>query len=145
MVGKVLKIIGKILKYTWFPLLILAGYLWFVTPVTFIKGTDAADISYILLFDGNTGDELKLEDPKDISYIVDNVHSIPVKREGIAFLNMGYRFRMTFFAPDGTELTQFTINAEDTLRGEFFYYITEEGGLCFDYLWHLMDEAYGYI
>ncbi len=135
----------KILKYTWFPILVLAVFLWFVSPVTFLKGTDAEDIGYILLFDGNTGEELKIDRQKDISHIVENVRSIPVKREGIAFLNMGYRFRMTFFDPDGAELTQFTINAEDTIRGEFFYYMNEEGGLCFDYLWHLMDEAFGYI
>ncbi len=135
----------KILKYTWFPLLVLAGYLWFISPVTFLKGVDAPEIGHILLFDGNTGEELKIESQKDIAHIVENMHQHPGKREGIAFLNMGYRFRMTVFDPAGQEMTQFTINSEDTIRGQFFYYICEEGGLCFDYLWHLMDEAFGYI
>ena len=98
-----------------------------------------------MLFDGNTGDELEITAKKDITHIVENVQSVPVRREGIAFLNLGYRFIMTFEGADGTEIAKFTINDENTIRGEFFYYVNEDGGLCFDYLWHLMDEAFGYI
>ena len=102
--------IGKILKYTWFPILVLIAIAWVYAPVTFLKGVAPQEIASITLFDGNTGDELEITSQKDIAHIVENVQSVPVRREGIAFLNLGYRFIM-----------------------------------CFDYLWHLMDEAYGYI
>lgn len=135
----------KILKWTWFPILVLSVFLWYRSPVTFLKKVEPEDIACIVLFDGNTGDELEITAQKDITHIVENIQSVPVRREGIAFLNLGYRFIMTFEGADGTELTKFTINDENTIRGEFFYYVNEDGGLCFDYLWHLMDEAYGYI
>jgi hypothetical protein len=135
----------KILKYTWFPILLMAVFAWFFSPVTFLKGVDAAEVAYVEIFDGNTGDELEITAKKDIAHIVENVQSVPVRREGVAFLNLGYRFIMTFEGDDGTEIAKFTINDENTIRGEFFYYVNEDGGLCFDYLWHLMDEAFGYI
>ena len=136
---------GKILKWTWFPILVLIAVAWVYAPVTFLKGTDPEEVACIVLFDGNTGDELEITAKKDITHIVENVQSVPVRREGIAFLNLGYRFIMTFEGADGTEIAKFTINDENTIRGEFFYYVNEDGGLCFDYLWHLMDEAFGYI
>ena len=136
---------GKILKWTWFPILVLIAVAWVYAPVTFLKGTAPEEVARIVLFDGNTGDELEITAKKDITHIVENVQSVPVRREGIAFLNLGYRFIMTFEGADGTEIAKFTINDENTIRGEFFYYVNEDGGLCFDYLWHLMDEAYGYI
>lgn len=137
--------IGKILKWTWFPIVVLIAIAWVYAPVTFLKGVGPEEIASITLFDGNTGDELEITSQKDITHIVENVQSVPVRREGIAFLNLGYRFIMTFEGADGTEIAKFTINDENTIRGEFFYYTNEDGGLCFDYLWHLMDEAYGYI
>lgn len=137
--------IGKILKWTWFPIVALIAIAWVYAPVTFLKGVDPEEIASITLFDGNTGDELEITSQKDITHIVENVQSVPVRREGIAFLNLGYRFIMTFEGADGTEIAKFTINDENTIRGEFLYYTNEDGGLCFDYLWHLMDEAYGYI
>lgn len=137
--------LGKILKWVWFPIVVLIAVAWIYVPVTFLKGTAPEDIARIVLFDGNTGDELEVTAQKDITHIVENVQSVPVRREGIAFLNLGYRFIMTFEGADGTEIAKFTINDENTIRGKFFYYINEDGGLCFDYLWHLMDEAYGYI
>lgn len=135
----------KILKWTWFPILVLAVFVWYRSPVTFLKRVEPQEIACIVLFDGNTGDELEITAQKDVTHIVENIQSVPVRREGIAFLNLGYRFIMTFEAADGTEIAKFTINDENTIRGEFFYYVNEDGGLCFDYLWHLMDEAYGYI
>lgn len=137
--------LGKILKWVWFPIVVLIAVAWIYVPVTFLKDTAPEDIARIVLFDGNTGDELEVTAQKDITHIVENVQSVPVRREGIAFLNLGYRFIMTFEGADGTEIAKFTINDENTIRGKFFYYINEDGGLCFDYLWHLMDEAYGYI
>ena len=137
--------IKKILKWTWFPILVLIAVAWICAPVTFLKGTAPEEVACIVLFDGNTGDALEITAKKDIAHIVENVQSVPVRREGVAFLNLGYRFIMTFEGADGTEIAKFTINDENTIRVEVFYYDNEAGGLCFDYLWHLMDEAFGYI
>ena len=112
--------IRNILKYIWFPILVLIAIAWVYSPVTFLKGVAPEEVACIVLFDGNTGDELEITSKKDIAHIVENIQSIPVRREGIAFLNLGYRFIMTFEGADGAELAKFTINDENTIRGEFF-------------------------
>ena len=137
--------IRKILKYTWFPILVLLAAAWFISPVTFMKGVKPEEVAYITIFDGNTGDESDFDDQADIACILENLQSTPVKRDGISVLEMGYRFRMTFVGINGEELGQVIINSADTIRGDFFFYTAKEGGLCFDYLWNLMDEVHDYI
>ena len=91
-----MKIVWKIIKWTWFPILVLGVFLWFRSPVTFLKKVDPADIACITIFDGNTGSGSEITKAKDVAYIVENIQSVPVERTGISFLEPGYRFRMTF-------------------------------------------------
>jgi len=70
---------------------------------------------------------------------------VPVRRTGISILEMGYRFRMTFTDDKGTVIEQLTVNSEDTIRKDPFFLTNEEGGLCFDYLWDLMDAEHDFI
>lgn len=135
----------KILKYTWFPILLLIALAWFFTPVTFMKGVDAAAVAYVKIFDGNTGDESRISSQEIITHVLDNLAENPARRSGISVLEMGYRFRLTFVGTDGSELGQVTINNESTIRGSVFFYTSENATLCFDYLWDLMDKEHGYI
>lgn len=135
----------KILKYTWFPILLMAVFAWFFSPVTFLKGVDAAEVAYVEIFDGNTGDESRVTSQEVISHVLGNLAENPARRSGISVLEMGYRFRLTFVGTDGSELGQVTINNESTIRGSVFFYTSENATLCFDYLWDLMDKEHGYI
>jgi len=135
----------KILKYTWFPIVLMIAFAWFFSPVTFMKGVDATSVAYVEIFDGNTGDESRVTSQEVISHVLDNLAENPARRSGISVLEMGYRFRLTFVGTDGSELGQVTINNESTIRGSVFFYTSENATLCFDYLWDLMDKEHGYI
>ena len=135
----------KIIKWTWFPILLLILVAYYYAPVTFLKGVDPADIAAITIFDGNTGSESEITKQKDITYIVENIQSVPVRRTGISILEMGYRFRMTFTDEKGELVETLTINSADTIRKDPFFLTSEEGGLCFDYIWDLMDAEHDFI
>lgn len=135
----------KVLKYTWFPILLLIGIAWFYAPVTFLKDVEPAQIAGITIFDGNTGEESEVTDQEAIAHIVENIRSVSVRRTGISLLEMGYRFRMTFTDEKGGVVEELTVNSEDTIRKDPFFLTTEEGGLCFDYIWDLMDAEHDFI
>ena len=135
----------KIVKWTWFPILLLILVAYYYAPVTFLKGVDPADIAAITIFDGNTGSESEITKQKDITYIVETIQSVPVRRTGISILEMGYRFRMTFTDEKGELVETLTINSTDTIRKDPFFLTSEEGGLCFDYIWDLMDAEHDFI
>ena len=73
-----MKIVWKIIKWTWFPILVLGVFLWFRSPVTFLKKVDPADIACITIFDGNTGSVSEITKAKDVAYIVEHLQGIPV-------------------------------------------------------------------
>ena len=135
----------KIVKWTWFPVLLLIGIAYYYAPVTFLKGVEPEDIACITIFDGNTGEVSDITGTKDIAYITENIQSIPVRRTGISILEMGYRCRMTFTDEKGGVVEELTVNSEDTIRKDPFFLTTEEGGLCFDYIWDLMDAEHDFI
>ena len=135
----------KIIKWTWFPILLLILVAYYYAPVTFLKGVDPADIAAITIFDGNTGSESEITKQKDIAYIVENIQGVPVRRTGISILEIGYRFRMTFTDEKGELVETLTINSTDTIRKDPFFLTSEEGGLCFDYIWDLMDAEHDFI
>jgi len=135
----------KIVKWTWFPVLLLILVAYYYAPVTFLKGVDPADIDCITIFDGNTGSISEVTKDKDVAHIVENLQSVPVRRTGISILEPGYRFRMTFTDGKGTVVEELIVNSEDTIRQDPFFLTTEEGGLCFDYIWDLMDAEHDFI
>ena len=135
----------KIVKWTWFPVLVLILVAYYYAPVTFLKGVDPADIDCITIFDGNTGSISEVTKDKDVAHIVENLQSVPVRRTGISILEPGYRFRMTFTDDKGTVVEELIVNSEDTIRQDPFFLTTEEGGLCFDYIWDLMDAEHDFI
>ena len=135
----------KIVKWTWFPVLLLILAAYYYAPVTFLKGVDPADIDCITIFDGNTGSISEVTKDKDVAHIVENLQSVPVRRTGISILEPGYRFRMTFTDGKGTVVEELIVNSADTIRQDPFFLTTEEGGLCFDYIWALMDAEHDFI
>ena len=135
----------KIIKWSWFPILLLVLAAWFYAPVTFLKDVPPERVAGIRVFDGNTGEELEITGGEEIRHIVENLRSVRLRRSGISLLHAGYRFRMTFLDAEGGVLEELTVNSETTIRRDPFFYTSEAGGLCYDYLWGLMDAEHGYI
>lgn len=76
----------------------VAARLVWCTPRTFGRGTDAARVDHINVFDGTTGTGFTVTDPEDISYIVENIQSRPVRPAKLSLGYIGYRLCVDFLA-----------------------------------------------
>lgn len=74
----------------------VAARLVWCTPRTFGRGTDAARVDHINVFDGTTGTGFTVTDPEDISYIVENIQSHPVRPAKLSLGYIGYRFSLVY-------------------------------------------------
>ncbi len=52
-------------------------------PKTFGKNVNPSELDHINVFDGNTETGFTITESEDIEYIVSNIQSISMKREGI--------------------------------------------------------------
>ena len=86
-------------------------------PKTFGKGIDISEVDHIKVFDGTTGDGFTIDEPEDIQYIVENIQSQSMKKDGISFGYTGYRFRINYMnKEDKNIVSEFIINSGDTIR-----------------------------
>ena len=74
-------------------LIILAVGYYFM-PKTFGKNVNPSAVDHISVFDGNTGTGFTITNPEDIKYIVENIQSHPMKKDGISLDTMGYSFKI---------------------------------------------------
>ncbi|MGN0313292.1 MAG: M56 family metallopeptidase [Fusicatenibacter sp.] len=102
-------------------------------PKYFLNHVDPSEVSAITVFDGNNGQGFTITDPQEITVIVENIQSIPVKRENWSLTHSGYRFRMTFTDQSGKEITQFILNSDNNIRKDPFFY-SSQGGFCYSYI-----------
>ncbi len=117
------------------------GILIYSTPKTFGKGVDVSQIDHINVFDGNTGAGFTIDQSEDIRYIVENIQSHPMKRDGLSSGHVGYSFRINYRnGQDKNVIPEFIVNSDDTIRKDPFFYRCD-GGLCYDYL-KSMEEVY---
>lgn len=106
----------------------------YLSPKTFAKNVNPSEVDHINVFDGNTGVVFSIDNPEDIEYIVENIQSHSMKRDGVSVGYMGYGFKISFVdCNDKDVIPLFILNADDTIRKDPFFY-TCDGELCFDYL-----------
>ena len=108
----------------------------FKLPVHLIK-QEAAEISYIDIFDGHNGKEFTIDKEEDVDYIVANISSIALKREGVSIGFLGYGFRMTFYNKNGKIIERFIMNSENAIRKDPFFYRDSTSSLCYNYIKNL--------
>ena len=121
--------------------LALLFVIFYNTPKTFGKGIDISEVNHIKVFDGTTGVGFTIDEPDDIQYIVDNIQSHSMKRDGISSGYTGYRFRINYMnKEDNNIVSEFIVNSGDTIRKDPFFYRCD-GRLCIDYL-ESMEEKY---
>ena len=66
-------------------ILISLAALFYFTPKTFGKNVNPSDVNHIEVFDGNTGVGFTIDNPEDIKYIIENIQSHQMKKDGISF------------------------------------------------------------
>ena len=123
-------------------LLIVAcvAVVWYCTPKTFLGGVCSDDIVEIKVFDGSAGKSFVINDTKDIEYVVENVQSCTLRRDGISSGYDGFGFSLSFITVHGEVADTFIINSDDTVRDDPFFYKTESGELCYAYLRALEEK-----
>lgn len=112
---------------------------WYFSPKTFLNSIKATDITYISVFDGNTGERFDINNPEKIKYIVENIQSNKMKRDKLSINYSGFSFQMSFYGENEKILDSFIIDSDNTIRSNPFLYRCD-GGLCYDYIKELEDN-----
>ncbi len=115
-------------------ILIILAVVYCFMPKTFGKNVKPSEVDHINVFDGNTGIGFTITNTEDIKYIVENIQSHPMKKDGISLGRMGYSFKISYIdSNDKDVISEFILNSEDIIRKDPFFYVCD-GGLCFDYI-----------
>ena len=120
-------------------LLCVLFFLWWRAPVTFLDGVDPADVSYISVFNGSTGNSFRVENNEDIVHIVTNIQGLEMRKEKWSANVDGFLFSLSFYGRDGELIDAFIVN-ESKLRDDPFFYTFENGTLCTEKLRALEQE-----
>lgn len=116
--------------------------IWLKKPID-IMDISPNEVMEISIFDGNTGNSVKIFDKEDISYIIENLNKIKLKRGKLSFRYTGYSFKITIYGNDGEEIdgcNNFIINSKDTIRKDPFFYKVVEGSIDYQYIKALIEE-----
>ena len=121
---------------------IVSAAIWWNSPTYFLKRTTPEDISKIEVFNGNNGDSFEVIDSEDISFIVEHIQQVPMKKEKIA-MGMGTTYNLRFYDESGEEKEFFIINSKNSIRdGVMFYQCDGELETTEQYLIHLEGEHF---
>ena len=125
--------------------IIISVYLivW-VTPRHFLKGIKAQDIHVISVRDGSNGNNFDITSQEDIIFIAGKIQSQPYRKDGISMFLMGTLYTMRFYDSDSRLVEEFILNADDRIRKDPFFYITdpELSGLT-DYIRNISEKHSG--
>jgi len=115
--------------------LIVFALLWWNSPAAFLKSVNADDIAVIYVRDGQTGSRFAVRCREDITYIVENIQKVSFYRSGISWFKMGTWFTLSFRDENDRKISEFIVNADDTLRKDPFFFKTDAGNMDItDYL-----------
>lgn len=113
---------------------------YYFTPKTFGKNVNLSDVDHINVFDGNTGVRFTADNLEDIQYIIENIQSHPMKREGVSFGRKGYSLKISYIdSNDKNVIPVFILNSDNTIHKDPFFYSCDDG-LCFEYIKNLENE-----
>ena len=122
--------------------LVLGIVVWYKTPVGFVN-LNPDNVKEIVIFNGNNGQTLHIQDEEDIRYIIENLNSVKLKRREISSGYKGYSFRTTIYLDNGEEAggwNNFIINSSDTVRKDPFFFDVIGGSIDYDYIERLFEE-----
>lgn len=119
---------------------VMLGFIWWSSPVHFLKNVLPEEISHIEVFDGNTGYQFQIERPEEIEYIISNIQNREMRREKVSLGYMGTSYRLTFLDTQDRVVEEFIVNHAETIRKDPFFYTDASAGLCVDYLERLGER-----
>lgn len=120
----------------------ISGVILYTKPLDLIQ-LNPEDVLEISIFDGNTGTSLHLTKNEDITYIINNLNSIKLRRGKISTGYTGYSFKTTIYLNNGEEAddwNNFIINSKDTIRKDPFFYKVVEGSIDYQYINTLVQK-----
>lgn len=123
-------------------IILISGVVWYIKPLNLLE-LNPDNVSKISIFDGNTGIALSITEKEDITYIINNLNAIVLKKDGISTGFTGYSFKTTIYLKNGEEAggwNNFIINSEDTIRKDPFFYKVVEGEIDYQYIRRLIQE-----
>lgn len=123
-------------------IVVISGVIWYISPLDLIQ-LNPEDVLEISIFDGNTGTSLHITEKEDITYIINNLNVVKLKRKKVSTGYTGYSFKTTIYLNNGEEANgwnNFIINSKDTIRKDPFFYNVVEGSIDYQYIKTLIQE-----
>ena len=101
--------------------IILSALVWWLTPKYFLEDVKSDDIASIEVFNGSDGNQFIISEPDDISFIIDNIKTVSLKKDRIS-MGMGTTYNLSFLNTDGKEIDKFIIMTSSTIRKGIIFY-----------------------
>ncbi len=106
--------------------LAISVFVWYYAPVDLLKSMNSRDVAVIQLRSGSTGYQFQIENPEDISFLVEAIQEGSFRKSGISSFHKGSWYTMTFCDAAGRELESITVNSDSLIRKDPFFYEAEE-------------------
>lgn len=107
---------------------------WYNVPSAFLKSTDTNEVAFIQVFNGNSGNRFDITDKEQIGYIVENIQKQSFEKDGLSLFRMGTLFTISFCDSNGKVISEFTVNSDNTIRKDPFFYVTDGNMNITEYL-----------
>ena len=118
-------------------LFVVCGLIWWLMPVHFLREVESQEVAAIVVFNGNNGDEFEVTNSDDISYIVDSIKQITLRKDNFTS-GVDYYYILTFTNGNGEDIDSFGIqNYYFMRRGDIFYRCNGELDTIAEYLENL--------
>lgn len=114
--------------------------IWWILPTKLIR-INPQNVSKIVIFNGNNGNEIEITDRSEVEHIINNLKSISVKKEKISVGYMGYSYRTTIYQSNDRAYKSFIINSEDTIRKDPFFYKDRSRSIDYNFIKTLFNNS----
>ncbi|WP_027084409.1 hypothetical protein [Cohnella panacarvi] len=100
-----------------------------------------ADVSKLIIFDGNTGEETEITTKSEVDHIIDNLREITFQKGKPTFGFMGYSYKTTIYNKKGKSIIKFIINSEDTIRYNGFFFKAKGDLIDYSYIKKIIEKG----
>uniref|UniRef100_UPI004055ADDA hypothetical protein n=1 Tax=Agathobacter sp. TaxID=2021311 RepID=UPI004055ADDA len=101
---------------------------------------NAREVAVIEVFNGNSGNSFEIVDEQQINYIVENIQKQSFKKDGLSLFRMGTLFTLSFCESNGKVVNEFTVNSDNIIRKDSFFYMTDGNMNITEYLQSIEEE-----
>lgn len=98
-----------------------------------IVSINQSHVFKIELLDGNDGKQTTIVDRENIEHIITNLNSITFLKGKPSFFSSGYGFRLKIYNSRENVIKDITINSENGVRYNGFFYTTTKRNIDYEY------------